>query len=111
MREYSNGNLVSRQGSIATTSASTLMFTAATLADITYLNREDKIPVYMTQGRTQFVSLPNLVAHWRAASVRVYWDFLWALITTEGGIGDKVSYSRIRPAHSGAVPSATHSGV
>lgn len=104
IREYSNGNLVSRQGSIATTSASTLKFTATTLADITYLNREDKVPVYMAQGGTQFASLPNWDSSWRAASLRAYGDFLLALNTTESGTGYSTRVRWSNPAVANSVP-------
>lgn len=106
LREYVNGSLVTRQGSLATTSASDLRYTATTLADITYLNRADKVPVYMAQGGTQFAALPNWDSTWRAASVRAYGDFLLALNTTESGTGYSTRVRWSNPALANSVPNS-----
>jgi len=106
LREYVNGSLVSRQGSLATTSTSGLRYTATTLADITYLNRADKVPGYMAQGGTQFAALPNWDSTWRAASVRAYGDFLLALNTTESGTGYSTRVRWSNPALANSVPNS-----
>lgn len=104
IREYANNAVASRQGSISTTSSSVARFTGTALADITYLNRNDRVPVYMANGGTQFADLPNWDSNWRAESLRAYGDFLVALNTTESGTGysSRVRWSNLALAN--AVP-------
>ena len=93
IKSYNNGSVTSKQGSISTTSATSARFSGASLADITYLNRNDKIPVYMPSGGSAFADLTHWDANWRAESLRSYGDFLVALNMTESG----TSYnSRVR---------------
>lgn len=90
---FNNGSITSRQGSVSTTSSTTARFSGASLADITYLNRNDKIPVYMANGGSAFAVLANWDANWRTEALRSYGDFLIALNMTESG----TSYnSRVR---------------
>jgi hypothetical protein len=102
IREYTNGSVASRQGSISTASSSPARFTGTALADITYLNRNDRVPVYMANGGTQFADLPNWDANWRAESLRAYGDFLIALNTVESGTGysSRVRWSNLAVANS-----------
>ena len=102
IREYANNAVVSRQGSISATSSSPARFTGTALADITYLNRNDRVPVYMANGGSQFANLPNWDANWRAESLRAYGDFLVALNTTESGTGysSRVRWSNLALANS-----------
>jgi hypothetical protein len=102
IQEYANGSVTSRQGSIATTSSSSARFTGTALADITYLNRNDRVPVYMANGGTQFADLPNWDANWRSESLRAYGDFLLALNTTESGTtySSRVRWSNLALANS-----------
>jgi hypothetical protein len=102
IREHLNGAVVSRQGSISTTSSSDTRFTGTSLADMTYLNRSDRVPVYMQNGGSQFANLPNWDSTWRAESLRAYGDFLIALNTSESGIGysSRVRWSNLALANS-----------
>jgi len=93
IKSYNNGSVASKQGSISTTSSTTARFSGASLADITYLNRNDKKPVYMPSGGSAFADLTHWDSAWRAESLRSYGDFLIALNMTESG----TSYnSRVR---------------
>lgn len=102
IREYANNAVSSRQGSISATSSSAARFTGTSLADITYLNRNDRVPVYMANGGSQFANLPNWDANWRAESLRAYGDFLIALNTVESGTGysSRVRWSNLALANS-----------
>lgn len=102
IQSYNNGSVVSRQGSIATTSASTASFTGASLADITYLNRNDKIPVYMANGGSSFADLTHWDSTWRTEVLRSYGDFLIALNNVEGGVNynSRVRWSDLTLANS-----------
>ena len=101
---YQNGSVSSAQGSLSTTSASNTPMTGTNLADITYINRSDKVPAYMLNNGTNFAVLPNWDSTWRAESVRSYGDFLLALNITENGVGypSRVRYSNLALAN--AVP-------
>tara|TARA_X000001382_G_scaffold123507_1_gene107369 strand:+ start:7450 stop:9144 length:1695 start_codon:yes stop_codon:yes gene_type:complete len=104
--------------SIPSTSNSALVFTAASLADVIYINREDKVPSYMAHGGSTFEALPNFGAtdssnnpiQWRAKAIRSYGDFLIALNMDEGGTQHT---SRVRfstPALSNATPTTWDEG-
>ena len=67
---FNNGSITSRQGSVSTTSSTTARFSGASLADITYLNRNDKIPVYMANGGSAFARSGTSIGF--AKCVRVY---------------------------------------
>jgi len=93
IKSFNNGSVASKQGSISTTSATPARFSGASLADITYLNRNDKIPVYMPSGGSAFADLTHWDSSWRTEALRSYGDFLIALNMTESG----TSYnSRVR---------------
>ena len=101
-KTYQNGSVSSAQGSLSTTSASNTPMTGTNLADIAYINRADKVPVYMLNSGTNFAVLPNWDSTWRAESVRSYGDFLLALNITENGVGypSRVRYSNLALANS-----------
>lgn len=85
LQEYANGNLTDRSGSISAMSSSDAQCTGTSLADVIYVNREDRVPVYRTAGGTNFADLPNWNSGWRAGSLRSYGDFMIAMNMTEGG--------------------------
>lgn len=85
LHEYSNGTLTNRSGSISAMSASDAAYTGTSLADVIYVNREDRVPVYRTAGGTNFADLPNWNSGWRAGALRSYGDFMIAMNMTEGG--------------------------
>ena len=102
IKAYANGNIVTRIGVLSTTASRPTPFTGTNLADIAYINRVDKVPVYMANGGTSFATLPNWDSTWRTASLRAYGDFLIALNTTEGSTSypSRVRYSNLTLANS-----------
>jgi len=102
IKAYANGNIVTRIGVLSTTASRPTPFTGTNLADIAYINRVDKVPVYMANGGTSFATLPNWDSTWRTASLRAYGDFLIALNTTEGSTSypSRVRYSNLALANS-----------
>lgn len=85
LNEYSNGTLSDRSGSISAMSASDAAYTGTSLADVIYVNREDRVPVFRTAGGTNFADLTNWNSGWRAGSLRSYGDFMIAMNLSEGG--------------------------
>ena len=83
IHEYASGTVSNRSGSI-TGSSSPQPYTGTSLADVTYINRKDRVPVYRDATSTNFADLPNWDSTWRANSVRSYGDFLLAIGLTEG---------------------------
>lgn len=104
INEYSSGSLTDRSGSISATSASDLPFTSTTLADIIYINREDKVPSYRANGGTNFAALTNWDSNWRSKSLRSYGDFLLGINMTESSTNysSRVRWSDITTAN--AIP-------
>lgn len=102
LKSYQNGTVSSVQGSLSLTSSNDNPVTGTNLADITYLNRADKIPVYMAPSGSNFAALPHWDTNWRAESVRSYGDFLLALNLTENGTTypTRVRYSNLALANS-----------
>lgn len=102
IKAYANGSIVSKIGTLSTTSSRAFPFTGTNLADITYLNRFDKVPVYMANGGSSFATLPNWDSTWRTVSLRAYGDFLIALNTTEGitSYPSRVRFSNLALANS-----------
>jgi hypothetical protein len=102
IKAYANGNIVTRIGTLSTTSSKSTPFTGTNLADIAYINRVDKVPVYMANGGTSFATLPNWDSTWRTGSLRAYGDFLIALNTTEGSTSypSRVRFSNLALANS-----------
>lgn len=107
LHEYANGNVTNVSGSITGT-ASNVSYTGTTLADVTYLNRFDRVPVYRVNGgaATNFADLPNWDSTWRAASIRSFGDQLIALNLQEGTsvFPTRVRFSDITTANT--VPSS-----
>ena len=104
VKEYANGTVSDRSGSISGATAST-PFTGTSLADVTYINRVDRVPVYRPNSSTgNFADLTNWDANWRAGSLRSFGDQLVALNITEGGtqFPTRVRFSNITSAN--AIP-------
>jgi len=107
------------QGSnISTVTSDTAVFTATSLADVLYVNREDQTPIYMAHTGTNFEPLPNFGTTdsngdpvvWKAKAIRSYGDFLIALNMDEGGTQHT---SRVRfstPALSNQTPATWDEG-
>jgi len=104
LKEYANGTVSDVSGSITGANAST-PYTGTTLADVTYVNRSDRVPVYRINGSgTNFADLTNWDSTWRAGSLRAFGDQLIALNITEGSTDypNRVRFSNIATA--GAIP-------
>lgn len=103
IREYASGTITDRSGSI-TGSSDPRPFTGTQLADVTYLNREDRVPVYRVATGTNFADLTNWDANWRAGALRSYGDFLLGLKMTESSTNypNRVRWSNLTTA--GAIP-------
>ncbi len=103
IHEFSNGSLTNRSGSISG-NTSVQSYTGTSLADVTYINREDRVPVFRLAGGSNFADLTNWPSTYRAASLRSFGDFLMAFNTTEGSSSfpNRVRWSNIATA--GAVP-------
>lgn len=103
MYEYVNGTMNYRNGSLTTTASSLNTFTSTTLADVYYLNRVDRVPVYRPAAATgNFLVLPNWDANWRTESLKAFGDFLLGIGMTEGSnsYGQRVRWSNLALANS-----------
>jgi hypothetical protein len=69
---------------------------------VTYLNREDRVPVYRLPSGLNFADLPNWDSTWRAGALRSYGDQLIALNMTEGtnNYPTRVRFSNLTQANS-----------
>ena len=81
--EYVNGNQTLNYTSGAATSPAQV--TATSLANVQYLNREDRAPIYRTPSQSNFSTLINWPAGYTCKSLRSFGDFLIAMNTDEGG--------------------------
>ena len=101
INEYSSGIISNRSGSI-TSSTDPRSFTGASLADVTYLNRPDRVPVFRGPAGTNFADLPNWDANWRTPALRAYGDFLLGIGMEEGATSypTRVRFSNIATANS-----------
>ena len=77
IREYANGSIANVNGSISG-STDPRPYTGTSLADVTYINRPDRVPVYRNNSGTTFADLPNWDSTWRAGALRSYGDQLIA---------------------------------
>ena len=105
IKEYAAGTVTDRSGSISG-SSDPRPFTSTQLADVVYLNRPDRVPVFRGPGGTNFADLTNWPSNYRATSLRAFGDFLVALATTEGSTSfpNRVRFSDIVTANN--VPSS-----
>ena len=103
IHEYSAGTVNNRSGSISA-SSDPRPFTGTSLADVTYINREDRVPVYRLPSGTNFADLGNWPSNFRAGALRSYGDFLIALNITEGttAFPNRVRFSNLVTAN--AIP-------
>ena len=102
IKEYANGSVSDRTGSISGADAA-VAYTGTTLADVTYINRSDRVPVYRLNSNTgNFADLTNWDSTWRAGSLRSFGDQLVALNITEGSteFPNRVRFSNIATANS-----------
>ena len=101
IKEYSNGTLTDRSGSISA-SDDPRPFTGTTLADVTYINRPDRVPVFRAPAGTNFADLTNWTSNHRCVSLRAFGDQLIALNMTEGSstFPNRVRFSNIVLANS-----------
>ena len=83
IKEYNSGTVSDRSGSISG-SSDPRPYTGTTLSSVTYINRQDRVPIFRTSAGTNFADLTNWPTSYRCASLRSYNDFLIALNTTEG---------------------------
>lgn len=81
--EYAAGTLTNISGSITGTT-DPRPFTLSSLADVNYINRPDRVPVYRDPLGTNFADLPNWPSNHRCNALRPFGDFLIAMNTTEG---------------------------
>ena len=105
IREYNAGTVSNRSGSI-TGSSDPRPFTTTELADVVYINRPDRVPVFRTASQTNFSDLTNWPSNYRAVSLRAFGDFLVALNTTENSTAfpNRVRFSDLVTANS--IPSS-----
>ena len=103
IKEFSNGAYTTRLA--AGSQSSSTEITATNLANVTYVNRSDLVPVHRTPSTSTFTNLPNWPSTYRTKSLRSFGDFLIALNTTEGGTehSNRVRFSTT--ALSNSVPS------
>ena len=101
IKEYASGTVSDVAGSI-TGSSDPRPYTGTSLADVTYINRVDRVPVYRTGTGTNFADLPNWDSTHRCRSLRSYGDQLIALNMTEGSTNfpTRVRFSDITTANS-----------
>ena len=59
-------------------------YTGASVNDVVYINRPDRVPWYMLKGGTTFAPLTNWTSTWRCQSLRSFNGQLVALNVTQG---------------------------
>jgi len=101
IHEYASGTLTNRSGSISG-SSDPRPFTGTSLADVTYINRPDRVPVFRTSVGTNFADLTHWDSTWRTKSLRSFGDQLIALNMAEGSNSypTRIRYSDIALANS-----------
>ncbi len=103
INEYANNALTNRSGSI-TGSSSPKPYTINSLADVVYINRPDRVPVYRLPSGTNFSDLTNWDSNWRCEAMRPFGEFLMALNVTETNTNypNRIRFSNIVQAN--AIP-------
>ena len=101
IKEYANGALTDRSGSISA-SSDPRPFTGTTLSDVVYINRPDRVPVFRDPAGTNFADLTNWPSTYRAVSIRSFGSQLIALNITQGGTSfpNRVRFSNFALANS-----------
>ena len=104
VKEYVNGTILDRNTAFA--SSDPRPFTFSQLANVTYINREDHVPVFRLPGGTAFADLTNWDSTHRCKSLRPFGDALLALNVTEGltNYPNRIRFSDLTLANS--VPSS-----
>ena len=99
--EYASGVVTNVSGSVSG-SIDPRPYTGTALADVTYINRPDRVPVFRGPAGSTFADLPNWDATWRCAALRSYGDQLIALNMTEGAnsFPSRVRFSDLTLANS-----------
>jgi hypothetical protein len=100
IKEYGSGVVTDRSGSISA-SSEPRPFTGTSLADVTYINRPDRVPVFRDPTGTNFADLTNWPSTYRTSALRSFGDFLLALNTTEGATNfpNRVRWSNLVTAN------------
>lgn len=103
IKEYANNSVSDRSGSISA-SSDPRPFTISSLADVVYINRPDRVPVFRLPSGTNFADLTNWDSNWRAKALRPFGDFLLGLNMTESSTNyaNRVRFSNIVTAN--AIP-------
>lgn len=101
IKEYASGTISDRSGSISG-SSDPRPYSGTSLADVVYINRPDRVPVYRAPVGTNFADLPNWPSNHRCSSLRSYGDFLIALNMVEGSTNfpTRVRFSNLVTANS-----------
>ena len=101
IKEYANGSVTDRSGSISG-SSDPRPFTINSLADVVYINRPDRVPVFRLPSGTNFADLTHWDSNWRAEALRPFGEFLLALNMTESSTNysNRVRFSNIVTANS-----------
>lgn len=101
INEYASGTISNVSGAITGTT-SPLPYTGTSLADVHYINRPDRVPVYRDNVSSNFADLPNWDSTWRCSSLRSFGDFMLGLNMTEGSTNypTRVRWSNIVTANS-----------
>lgn len=84
IHEYNSNNITNVSGSI-TGSSDPRPFTATSLANVAYINRPDRVPVYRGPSGSTFADLPNWNSSWRTNALRSFGDFMLAIGMEESG--------------------------
>jgi hypothetical protein len=79
----SAGAFVDFSPTSGTFAANDLRYTNAFVGGVTYVNRSDEVPHYITPAGTEFAVVPDWPETYTAASVREFGDFLIALNVTK----------------------------
>ena len=100
INEYASGTVTDVSGSITGTS-DPRPFTGTSLADVHYINRGDRVPVYRDSVSSNFADLPNWDSTWRCVSLKSFGDFMLGLNMTEGSTNyaTRVRWSNIVTAN------------
>ena len=103
IKEYANNTVSDRTGTITGTS-NNKPFTISSLADVIYINRADRVPVFRLPSGTNFADLTHWDVNWRCEALRPFGEFLLALNLTEGNNSypNRVRFSNIVQAN--AIP-------
>ena len=101
IKEFANDTLTDRSGSISA-NTDPRPFTISSLADVVYINRPDRVPVFRLPSGTNFADLTNWGTSWRTAAIRPFGDFLLALNVTESSTNyaNRVRFSNLVSANS-----------